>query len=235
MYTGKKAVIFDLDGTLIDSLGIWHAVDVELVTRLGRPDLAGAPLSRLREEALIRHRAEENPYVGYCAELGEYCRSPLPGKAIHALRFRISRELLRTRVMLKPGAAEAVGAMHRAGLALAVATTTRKANVDIYRSTNEHIPQLLNFDCFQFIRGTEDVTRSKPGPEVYLKALSRLGVTPAEALVFEDTLQGLKAAQAAGIDTVVIRDKWSEEDRETLKRRALRYYETWEDVPLPRA
>ena len=44
MYTGKKAVIFDLDGTLIDSLGIWHAVDVELVTRLGRPDLTGAPL-----------------------------------------------------------------------------------------------------------------------------------------------------------------------------------------------
>lgn len=54
MLKGKKAVIFDLDGTLIDSLGIWSAVDELLVTSLGRPDLAADPvtLGRLREDAL---------------------------------------------------------------------------------------------------------------------------------------------------------------------------------------
>lgn len=54
MLKGKKAVIFDLDGTLIDSLGIWSAVDELLATSLGRPDLAADPvtLARLREDAL---------------------------------------------------------------------------------------------------------------------------------------------------------------------------------------
>ena len=60
MLKGKKAVIFDLDGTLIDSLGIWSAVDELLVTSLGRPDLAADPvtLARLREDALVRHALE---------------------------------------------------------------------------------------------------------------------------------------------------------------------------------
>lgn len=62
MLKGKKAVIFDLDGTLIDSLGIWSAVDELLATSLGRPDLAADPvtLARLREDALVRHALEPN-------------------------------------------------------------------------------------------------------------------------------------------------------------------------------
>ena len=87
MLKGKKAVIFDLDGTLIDSLGIWSAVDELLATNLGRPDLAADPvtLARLREDALVRHALEPNPYVGFCADLAAFCGSPLPGlRAAHA-------------------------------------------------------------------------------------------------------------------------------------------------------
>lgn len=106
MLNGKNAVIFDLDGTLIDSLGIWSNVDEQLVESLGRPDLASDPgaLARFREEALVRHAREPNPYVGFCSDLAAFCASPLSGEEVHRERYRISRTLLKTRVRLKPGA-----------------------------------------------------------------------------------------------------------------------------------
>lgn len=117
MLNGKNAVIFDLDGTLIDSLGIWSNVDEQLVESLGRPDLASDPgaLARFREEALVRHAREPNPYVGFCSDLAAFCASPLSGEEVHRERYRISRTLLKTRVRLKPGASAFVNRLARLG------------------------------------------------------------------------------------------------------------------------
>lgn len=203
MLKGKKAVIFDLDGTLIDSLGIWSAVDELLATSLGRPDLAADPvtLARLREDALVRHALEPNPYVGFCADLAAFCGSPLPGEEVHRERYHISRALLKSDVRLKPGAAAFVKTLSERGFKLAVATTTKRANIDIYETVNPHI------------------------------ALETLGVRADEALVFEDSLPGLRAAHAAGIQTVVVRDPWSEADRARLLEEADAHVDSLCDAP----
>lgn len=177
MLKGKKAVIFDLDGTLIDSLGIWSAVDELLATSLGRPDLAADPvtLARLREDALVRHALEPNPYVGFCADLAAFCGSPLPGEEVHRERYHISRALLKSDVRLKPGAAAFVKTLSERGFKLAVATTTKRANIDIYETVNPHIaPELAFSSVFDAILTRENVSRIKPDPEVYHLALETL-------------------------------------------------------------
>ena len=234
MLKGKKAVIIDLDGTLIDSLGIWNAVDEQLVAGLGRLDLASDPrtLARFREEALVRHALKPNPYVGFCSDLAAFCGSSLSGEEVHRERYRISRTLLKTRVRLKPGAAAFVKLLAKHGFKLAIATTTKRANIDIYANDNPHIAPELAFEQFcDAILTRENVSRIKPDPKVYRLALRTLDVRPDEALVFEDSLPGLQAAHAAGIETVVVRDPWSEADRESLREACDLYLESLLEAP----
>ena len=149
-------------------------------------------LARLREDALVRHALEPNPYVGFCADLAAFCGSPLPGEEVHRERYHISRALLKSDVRLKPGAAAFVKTLSERGFKLAVATTTKRANIDIFET---------------------------------------LGVRADEALVFEDSLPGLRAAHAAGIQTVVVRDPWSEADRARLLEEADAHVDSLCDAP----
>ena len=77
----------------------------------------------------------------------------------------------------------------------------------------------------------ENVSRIKPDPEVYHLALETLGVRADEARVFEDSLPGLRAAHAAGIQTVVVRDPWSEADRARLLEEADAHVDSLCDAP----
>ena len=80
LFTGKKVMIFDMDGTLIDSVGIWNAVDEELIQKIRTNDAEPGSLADLqhqRDIALRRLSREENPYMAYCGFLGQKYGSPL--------------------------------------------------------------------------------------------------------------------------------------------------------------
>ena len=103
-----------------------------------------------------------------------------------------------------PGAAELVERLHRSGMPLAIATSSRRASVERKRAAGHGgmFGRMGHVLC-----GDDDgVGRGKPAPDVYLEAARRLGVAPEECLVFEDALAGVRAGAAAGCRVVAVPD-----------------------------
>ena len=106
-----------------------------------------------------------------------------------------------------------------------LATTTRRANVDIYCDINPVIrSEILLRDIFDFMLTHEDVTAIKPDPEVYLKALAGLGLAANDCLVIEDSLPGVEAAKAAGLTVVALEEPHSAADEELIRTKVDGFY-----------
>ncbi len=233
MFLEKRIIIFDLDGTLIDSLGVWSQVDQELVRRLtlGRVLLSEDEAGRLRIEAMRRYGEGSEAYLLYMADMK--ARFGLPGtrEEIHRQRYELAREFLRERVAYRPGAPELIRAMRRAGLRLSIATTTRRRNIDTYSTENRSLIDAAPLtELFDAIVTRDDVAHVKPDPEALLKILDFYGAKPSECLMVEDALPGMLAARAIGMDSIVISERHNDMPRAELDAVALRRFESHGEI-----
>lgn len=190
------AVVFDVDGTLVDSERDGHRVAFNAAfAAAGLPDRWSVDeYGELLATAGGRHRLEQ-----YLLRTGrDPDRAAALARDLHADKTRILREMVDDgRVTARPGAHRLLRELQDAGVRLAVATTGSRAWV---------APLLAR--CFPDITfaptlTADEVPDRKPDPAVYREALARLGTRPEDTLVIEDAEKGVVAARGAGLDCLV--------------------------------
>ncbi len=177
-----KAVIFDMDGVLIDSEPL-HLEAANVV--LGRE---GAHLSAADNEEYLG--SNEQVYWTALVE-----RFSLKLSAEHYIRERhgVLVDILKDRLPVAPGVAAFLAELRRRGLPVALASSSERDLID-------HVVQEGGLSSyFVAIASGDEVRQSKPDPEIFLLAASRMGVSPEDCLVFEDSKNGVTAAHRAGM------------------------------------
>ena len=208
--------IFDMDGTLVDSMGYWNRLADEYLNKHGIPPLSPA----LKEESIALTMLESAQL--FIREFG------LPGtpQDIASEINALMEEHYRSHVLLKPGASDLLRRMKQAGFQLCVASSTHPALIDLC------LRRLGVRDCFSFLLSCEEVGVGKNRPDVYLEAARRLGGTPENTVVFEDILVAAQTAKKAGFSLCVIYDVNSDGEQNQLQALADCYITRWDDPAL---
>ncbi|MCC6718653.1 MAG: HAD family phosphatase [Acetobacteraceae bacterium] len=183
------AVVLDMDGTLLDTESIYIRTFLETAATLGFPlpeaflhTLVGLPGSDFQTR-LRAHLGEDFPYA-------EHRRLYLARRT----------ELLDAGIGIKPGALELLDHLEAARMPMAIATAATRANAEenLARSGLRH--------RFAVVLTRDDVEHSKPRPDLFLRAAAGIGIAPQHCLAVEDSHNGVRAAHAAGMMTVMVPD-----------------------------
>ena len=221
MFQGKKLICFDLDGTLIDSVGIWNQVDADLIQQLSKQTIDLQMIQQQRDAQLKKFRHCADPYLEYCGFIQDFYGSTLSKQQIKTQRYAISEHYLDNIITLKPQAELFLQQLKLQGFELALTTTTSLHNMQRYTRNNANIYQKIDFDAlFSLILTRENVQNIKPHPEVYLSALQYFGLQPEECLIIEDSLLGVEAAKHAGIEVIAIYDHYSQHEQDQIQQQA---------------
>lgn len=215
----KKYIIFDMDGTLIDSIGVWNLTDKKLIKKYGNLDLDEAYIQKQRDE-FLHNNQDKDIYIAYCNYLiKKYSLSVNNMEELLKIRLDISGEILTNEIDYKPGSVDLIFKLKELGFTIILATMTTHTQLDIYSHKNKKMSNKMNiYGVFDYITTEDDVEKKKPNPEIYEKILSHYGATGEECLIFEDSYTGILASNNAGIEVVNVYDKYADVNREEIDK-----------------
>ncbi len=196
MLNGKKAVIFDLDGTVVDSMWMWKQIDIDYLARFGiemPEDLQSCIEGMSFTETAVYFKER----FGINDELDEIKKS----------WNDMAWDIYENRVRLKPGVKEFLTELKKRGIKTGIATSNSKELVKVVLDKQD----IAKY--FDAVHTSCEVKKGKPAPDIYLLVAERLGVSPAECLVFEDIMQGIAAGKNAGMQVCAVDDDFSKEYR----------------------
>lgn len=216
-FDGKRGIICDLDGTLIDSIGIWNSVDRKLITSNGKIPRESVGLERTK---FLSENNTGDIFVKYAEYLlRTYDIKGYTPEEFCNIRKTLGEEYNREMVDYKPGAADFLLQAKAYGYKLILASLTRKGLLDIFSYENINMKDKLPIaEIFDYIITRDMVKNKKPDPEVYQKAIQLSGFSYDKLIVLEDELMGVRAAKSANLDVINIYDKYSDNDRVLLDR-----------------
>lgn len=205
-----KALVFDVDGTLADTELAHLAAFNEAFVQEGLPWKWDVPLyTQLLEvsggkERITHYWRQVQPDL----KIIDNAAFVDTVQRIHDQKTALYERMVNDgAVQLRPGVLKLIEEAHGAGLQLAIATTTSPVNISALLRTG------IGPDWARFFRIIEDASTAplkKPHPQVYLQTLSRLKLAPEECVAIEDSSNGLRAALAAGLPTVITKNSFTE-------------------------
>ena len=186
-----QALIFDVDGTLLDTERIYMKAWKEAAAEMGyvMPDRVLQMTRAVNAKDAARIFEEE---IG----------NGFSYTATRPIRVRIAEELIhRESPILKPGVLELLDFLKEKGIRLAVASSTNT------QTTKEHLASSRILEPFEVVVGGDQIVNGKPHPDIFLRAAELLGAAPEMCVVVEDSPAGIKAGHAAGMKTVLVPDQ----------------------------
>ncbi len=186
-----RGVLFDMDGLMFDSQSVWDRLWAPALARYGLAPTA----------AFVRD-ARGTTGDATMRAIHEHFGRDVDARGVYAELTRLAYDAFRAGAPAKPGLSRLLAELRERGLPCTVASSSPRDMIvnNLRRAGVDGLVDLGAITC------GSDVRRSKPAPDIFLEAARRLGVEPGEALVLEDSFQGVRAGAAGGFVTVMVPD-----------------------------
>lgn len=213
MLTNVKGIIFDLDGTMIDSMWMWRDIDIEFMEAHGllftdqlQKDIEGMSFKETAEYFIRTYRLTESV------------------EDLMNIWVRMAKEKYMHDVPAKPGLLRFLKEMKARGIKMGIATSNAKELLDA--AANAH----GIYDYMDAVLTANEVAHGKPAPDVFLEVAKRLHLDPQDCLVFEDIPQGIRAGLNAGMRVCAMEDAYSAMQINEKKELAHYYISSFDQV-----
>lgn len=198
-----KYMIFDMDGTLLDSLSVWADSDREFIMGLG-----------LEYDYKCSLAMKKMHFDSACEYLVQEYSLPFSAEETGKRILAIVEEHYINGVPLKCGAEEFLAYAKKRGINMCVATSNKKALAEAALEAKG----IMKY--FEFVLTSDEIGCGKESPEIFLKAAEKLGATPEETVVFEDSIHAVLSAKSAGFTVVGVYDPLCPEEFSEIEKTA---------------